>query len=261
MMPMSVRLGVAALLLAAAFVAAMAAVRGRESRYYHLLSAAISPVSQHFTRPAPAPLDLPFREDFASGSGTTWHRFQASLVDVALDSGDLSLTPTRESVWWNNTRGPMLYRTIAGDASVIVSVRTRKRSHKASPPDGEWQFGGVMLRDARGDAWMSRENYVFNVVGFRGKRLQVETKSTKNGTSQVDAWDWPAGDGQLRIERTGHDFNLYARHQQSEQWQRLISYRRPDLPEVLQVGLIIYAYSEGRGRHDMQVFFDEFSVH
>ena len=155
----------------------------------------------------------------------------------------------------------MLYRSIAGDASVTVSVRTRKRSHNASPPDSEWQFGGVMLRDARGDAWMSRENYVFSVVGFRGKRLQVETKSTKNGASQVDAWDWPTGDGQLRIERRGPDFNLYARQQQSDPWHRLTSYRRPDLPEVLQVGLISYAYSEGRGRQDVQVFFDEFSVH
>jgi hypothetical protein len=97
-------------------------------------------------------------------------------------------------------------------------------------------------------------------VGHRGQRLQIETKSTVQGRSRVDAWDCESGDAELKMERRGSQFLLYSRPNPGSQWRHLITYDRPDLPEMLQLGLIVYAYSEGRGRHDLQAFFDRLSV-
>lgn len=254
------RLGVGLLVLILLVVIALAWSRGRDSRYFKLLSMAVMPVSERLVTSG-QPVDKPFRPDLGKDLlGAGWQVFQPELVSVDYRDGSLVMAPTRESVWWINRRGPMLYRYLDGDAVATLSVRARKRSDVEVAPDMEWQFGGVLLRDPRGDAFLSRENYVFNVIGHRGSRLQVETKSTRDGDSRVDAWDWPNGDAELRIERRGNQFTMAARATAADEWRTLISYERPDLPQRLQLGLIVYAYSEGRGRHDLQVFFDRLEV-
>ncbi len=254
------RLGVGLLVLILLVVIALAWSRGRDSRYHKLLSTVVMPVSERLVAQG-EPVALPFHPDLGTDLvAAGWQPFQIELADVDHRDGSLVMAPTRESVWWINQRGPMLYRYLDGDAVITATVRARKRSDAGAAPDMEWQFGGVLLRDSRGDALVSRENYVFNVIGHRGSRLQVETKSTRNGDSRVDAWDWPNGDAELRIERRGAQFTMAARVTSADEWRTLISYERPDLPQRLQLGLIVYAYSEGRGRHDLQVFFDRLGV-
>ncbi len=254
------RLGVGLLVLILLVVIALAWSRGRDSRYYKLLSMAVMPVSERLVASGQS-VPRPFRPDLGADLlAAGWQPFQLELADVDYRDGSLVMAPTRESVWWINQRGPMLYRHLDGDAAITVTVRARKRSDVEAAPDMEWQFGGILLRDPRGDAFMSRENYVFNVIGHRGSRLQVETKSTHKGASRVDAWDWPSGDAELRIERRGAQFTMAARATPVDEWRTLISYERADLPAQLQLGLIVYAYSEGRGRHDLQVIFDRLEV-
>lgn len=232
-------------------VIAMAWSRGRDSRYFHLLSAVVAPVSTQLAAASPPDVVRPF--SWAPGTDlSAWHWFQGEQVEFSVGADAVRFVPLVESVWWKNERGPMLYTVVSGDVTVTTRVQVRKQSNPSLPPDMEWQFAGVMLRDPAGDAWLSRENYVFNVVGHRGKRLQVETKSTQSGHSQVDAWDWESGDAELRIVRKGALFSLFARQGANAEWIALTQYERPDLPATLQVGFIVYAYSEGRGRFDMQ---------
>ena len=260
MKAMIVKLGLLAVIAAVCVVIAMAYSRGRDSRYYRLIATVVTPVSDRLVRVDEPPLALPFEADLGAELDAQWRWFQPELTAVDRVDGALSMTPGTESVWWLNQRGPLVYRYLDGDGVVTTAVRVRKRSDNALPPDMEWQFGGIILRDPRGDAWFSLENYVFNVVGHRGRNLQVETKTTLDGHSRVDAWDWRSGDAELRIVRRGALFELAARPDAVSPWQPLISYERKDLPSLLQVGLIVYAYSEGRGRYDVQVFFDGFAV-
>ena len=248
-------------ILVVVFVSTMAAVRGRDSRYFHLISAALSPVTELFVATPGESLRPPLREVPDTSANGPWKWFQEELVGRARIGDTPTLHPVRETLWWNNIRGPMAYRYVTGDATISATVRTRSLANPDLPPAMEWQFGGLILRDPRGDALLSTENYVFNVVGFRGKRLQVETKDTRKGLSHVDAWNWPSGDAQLRIERQGSKFIMHARQDDSQPWRHLTAYERPDLPDTLQLGLILYAYSEGRGRHDIQVAFDDLIVH
>lgn len=240
----------------------LAGTRGRSSRYYRFLAAVVSPVSERFlAKPDSQPVTIPYEARLGKMMEPGWQWYQPHLIEVERLDSSLSFIPTGESVWWMNERGPMVYRTLIGDASIVASIRTRKQSDPTSPPDMEWQFAGIILRDPRGDAIVSRENYVFSVVGHRGSRLQVETKSTRQGVSQVNALDWETGDADLKIKRTGSRFQLLARRRDSHaEWLELIEYDRSDLPDKLQVGLIAYAYSEGRGRHDMRALFDRLSI-
>ena len=154
----------------------------------------------------------------------------------------------------------MLYVPVEGDIEFTATVRARKASDFGSWPDMEWQFAGIMLRAPESDGFLAMENYVFIVVGHRGSRLQVEYKSTVDGDSEVHAIDWPTGDADLRLVRQGDDFEVLARGVGAEQWISLHEFGRPDLPAVLQAGLIVYAFSEGRGRHDLQARFNEIAL-
>jgi len=244
-------------LLALAVVALLAQARGRDSRFHHWLSALAAPVSERVLAADDAGLlTVPATPDLRAPPGPAWRWLHGELADARTGPEGLTLTPNAESVWWLNRRGPMLYQRVQGDVSVRATVRTRKRSDPSRPPDMEWQFAGLILRSHRGSAVPGREDYVFNVVGFRGASLQVETKSTTRGRSQVDAFDWPSGDADLRIDRRGSRFSLFVRADAHADWRHLIDHDRPDLPAELQLGLIVYAYSEGRGRHDVQGRFE-----
>ena len=86
------------------------------------------------------------------------------------------------------------------------------------------------------------------------------TKSTVDGQSQVNSLKWAGGDADLMIERKGSKFMLRARSSAAQPWQDVVTYDRPDLPQRLQLGLVVYALSWGRGRHDLQAFFNNISV-
>lgn len=251
---------VSVLLVAGCITLVVLYVKGRDSNYFKWISAAVSPITHCFYSAEKYVLSLPFFTTGGKGDFSQWRFYKAHLADVSFDDGAISLRPSKESVWWRNERGPYLFHYIKGDVSASATIRVRKNSDRKLPPDKEWQFGGIMLRDPRGDLPLSSENYVFNVVGHRGKSLQVETKSTRKGESHVDAWDWNSGDADIRIERRGAAFTMYARRDSHEEWKVLTRYERGDLPEVLQIGIIVYAYSEGRGELDMVAAFDDIKI-
>ena len=85
---------------------------------------------------------------------------------------------------------------------------------------------------------------LFIVVGDRGGYLSVETKSTRNNSSDVSGPEWPSGDAELRLCRVGSKFHLYKRAIGASSWTEATSYDRPDLPETLNVGPFAYAYTK-----------------
>lgn len=239
----------------------LAIERRPDSTLYRWIAHVVAPISRRFVA---APV-LPERGSGAAepaglrlDSAGIW--LQPELVETRRQGDAIVMTPRRECLWWKNVRGPMLYHWLAGDGLIEAGVRARKRTDPAAAPDREWQFGGVMLRNPTSDAWYALENYVFCVVGHRGRSLQIEAKSTRNGISDVRAWDWPSGDAELKVERIGSRFEVFARTGATDAWRPMTSFERPDLPPTLQAGLITYAYSEGRGHHDLSVSFDHVAI-
>jgi hypothetical protein len=189
-----------------------------------------------------------------------WFWFQPEYVSFLEEGETFSLLSRAENVWWKNWRGPFFYSYVRGDVDVSVRVSARKASSPEDQLDRGYQFGGVMLRDPMGQKVLSNENYVFNVVGYRGDALQVETKSTVGGWSDVQGHPWLSGDAELRVLRVGGKFTLFARSIGEKEWKKLVEYDRPDLPEILQVGIIAYAYSAWSGEHDLRANFEHLEL-
>lgn len=259
----SVDVATAALLILALAVCFVSLVsRKRDSRYYHWMSAAIAPLTRKYQAQykVDEPAGLSVRAFDAASLDKDWKWYQPELVSSHFSDKALVIDSRAESVWYRNLRGPMLYRYFCGDGELSANVKTRKSTDRDSYPDTQWQFGGIIFRDPAGDACLARENYLFAVVGYRHQALQVEIKSTRMGRSDVSAIDWSSGDAQLLIQRRGDSFTLSAKLPDDAGWQVMGEYIRPDMPPLLQVGIIVYAFSEGRGIYDLSVQFDSLEI-
>ena len=252
-----------ALLVLAGLALFMAHYKGRDSRSFRAVSAIVAPISRRLHHDSASEIRLPYANPHGQLE-PEWRWLQRDGIAIDPRTDSLAMAATRESLWFLNTRGPLVYRQLVGDGTVSALVKARKRSDPAQPPDMEWQFAGLLLRDPASDAWMSLENYVFNVIGFCCGELQVETKSTREGASEIHSFRWDSGDAELAIQRNGARFTLRARRaaggDEAAAWRELVSYERPDLPARLQVGLILYAHSQGRGRHDLQAYFEKITI-
>jgi hypothetical protein len=234
--------------------------QGKDGQGYKLLTKLLRPMI-----PQPE-LSQSLSANYAEGfkqviENTDWQWYQPDLIDWELDGDSLSMKTNQESVWWKNSRGPMLFRPVKGDVEVSIKLNARKASDPKVFPDSAYQFGGIMLRDPVSDYMLTSENYVFNVIGNRGEEgIQVETKSTNNGWSSVQGTDWNTADVELKIKRSGALFSLYVRSLESSEWQLVQEYQRVDLPETLQLGVIVYSYSNGKGVVDLSVTFKDLVI-
>jgi hypothetical protein len=176
----------------------------------------------------------------------SWSIVNGKNFSYSVSGGSLHITPTTNTLWWmGDATGALVYKLVTGNFKLTTAVRARRASD-ASQPVGptDYQFGGIMARDP-GSAG---QNYIFGVVGDRGETLQVETKSTTNDASQVQAENWPSGDAQLRLCRVGAMFHVLSRPIGGGSWAVASPfgppYERPDLPATLQVGPIAYAWTD-----------------
>jgi len=241
-------------------IAGLLVFQGKDGRGYKLLTKFLRPMI-----PQPE-LSQPLSANYAEGfkqitENANWTWYQPDLVDWTLVGDSLVIKTNQESVWWKNSRGPMLFRLIKGNVDVSIKLNARKASNSEVFPDNAYQFGGIMFRDPASGSILTSENYVFNVIGNRGPNgIQVETKSTYNGWSSVQGTDWATGDVELKIKRTGAQFSLFARSLEDTDWQLVQEFQRADLPETLQLGIIVYSYSGGRGVVDLNVAFKDLVI-
>ena len=177
---------------------------------------------------------------------SSWSIVNGSNFSYAVSGGALQITPTTNTLWWKaDASGALVYKLVTGNFKITTAVKARRASNPSLPVGPtDFQFGGIMAR-APGS---SGESYVFAVVGDRGATLQVETKSTVNDESQVQAEDWPSGDAQLRLCRVGSVFHVLSRPYSGGSWAIASPfgppYERPDLPATLQVGPIAYTWTD-----------------
>ena len=217
----------------------------RDGPFYLEVSKKVLPITQQWVVVSDKKLPSVFESDLTEDI-IDWKWLKPNLIDYRFDKSGLTVIVKEESVWWRNNSAAGLFHLIDDDVELQVYVKTRKASDNTSYPDRDYQFGGIILRDPLSNAIFGRENYVFNVVGYRGSKLQVETKSTENGLSKVVAKDWPSGDAELKIVRHGQHIKMYARELHSENWIEINSLERRDFPDTLEIGLIVYS----TGVHD-----------
>ncbi len=197
-----------------------------------------------------------YKGDEFTGSSLdpSWSIVNGNNFSYSVSNGALGLRPTTNTLWWmGDATGALVHKLVTGNFKITTAVRARRAS-KTSLAVGptDYQFGGIMARAPNSTS----QNYVFGVIGDRGN-LQVETKSTINNESQVNAKDWPSGDAQLRLCRVGSMIHVLSRPISGGSWAIAAPwgppYERPDLPQTLQVGPIAYTWTNSP---DLRASFD-----
>ena len=146
------------------------------------------------------PADVAGLDDDFSGKeiDAAWQVLNASTFERKQEGGKLVLKPTQNTVWYKADQGPGLVKRVTGNFRVSTTVRARKASDPEKAVDAGFQFAGIIARDPASDEGEAKESYVFNVVGYRGDYLSVETKTTKKDVSYVEGPEWDSGDAELR---------------------------------------------------------------
>jgi hypothetical protein len=191
-------------------------------------------------------------DDFSGTSlSAAWSVFRPELVTITVSGGAMNVLAKTQSLWFNASQGPLVYKTVTGDFVVTGRVRARRASAPAMPPNQTIHLGGLMARNPAGPP----ENYAFVVVGVDVNDLSVETKTTVNGASTYTGPSWPSGDAELRLCRVGADLRMMKRDVSGGvAWTEAATFNRPDLPAALQVGGVIYA---NQAAPDLTVAFEE----
>lgn len=192
-----------------------------------------------------------------------WPADQLEALDLGVGApGWLTLLP-RTSGWYQDYRGDLLYKPVAGDVVVTTRVDARNRDGSGAPgsshgggPDSEYSLAGLMLRAPRSEVaccdagwWQpGGERYVFLAFGAASQpgAWQFETKTTRAAVppethSISDLVVSPASPGPLllRSARIGPHVLLLVR-EAGQPWRVQRRIARPDFPAALQVGLTVY---------------------
>jgi hypothetical protein len=187
---------------------------------------------------------LPSSDSFSGSSlDGAWTIFRPSVVTVAVSSGQLHMTVSGGSLWYNTNQGPAVYKNVTGNFKVTSTVHAHRVGMADNvPPIIDVHLAGLMARRDVAEGMGSQEDYVFLVVGYDVNDLSVEHKTTTDGVSTYDGPTWAGGgEAELRICRVGSTFRLYKRALGASTWTLATTYERPDLPSTLQVGAVTYS--------------------
>jgi len=147
--------------------------------------------------------------------------------------------------WYQNYRGPLVFKSVTGDFAITSSVRATARDG-VSVPSAQFSLAGLMLRTPRAitpATWTAGgENYVFLSTGYGNAnpaRFQYEVKTTIDSDSQLVLSDAPGAESVLQIVRIGAHI-ICLRQPLGGPWIVHARYRRDDMPATVQAGLVSY---------------------
>lgn len=201
-----------------------------------------------------APLSTVFDEPSAL-EGWQTHQvdgFSAKWREPRIEDGRLVLEPT-SSGWFEDMQAGHLYRGVKGN--FVVTARLRVEGTAAQLPQTLFSLAGIFIRAPRPGLTAANwapggENWLFFSTGtaYPAGTPQFEVKTTYNSLSTLRIHPADAvyaggvtRDVDLRVARQGELFSLLYRVEGQETFTLLDQFIRPDLPQVLNVGLTAYA--------------------
>jgi len=163
--------------------------------------------------------------------------------------GNLVLTPAPVSgnYWYNDATGAYLYQNIKGDFTVEIKLSAINPNNRDKAPGGNFNSAGIAIRNPGNGGG---ENWIMYNVGRQHGAIGRETKTTANSVSvlQTPAIDKEQlKDARLLICRIKDKFYLYHWLKNETKWMAEDSpeyFSRPDLPELLQVGIVTNIYGK-----------------
>ncbi|QDT91991.1 hypothetical protein [Gimesia algae] len=169
---------------------------------------------------------------------------QLEQFDIANTKPGWMVMIPYSSTWYKDYRGVLVYKEIRGDFVVTSNIRVARRNGDGAPRSN-YSLAGLMIRTPRNvtpQTWKpGGENYIFLSLGAANRpgSFQFEVKTTLNSRSTLAVTNAGTPAAMIQIARMGNDFILLKKTPDGS-WNVHQRYRRPDMPEQLQVGLTVY---------------------
>jgi len=191
-----------------------------------------------------------------------WHADQLQTWDVnQTHAGRMVLQPNT-AVWYQDYRGPLVYRDITGDFVITTELTVSDRDDRgvsdpdSVPGDALFSLAGLMIRTPRpithpavdwqpgtqhDDGTNQGDNYVLLSFGYgQGANtfsLAVNTTRNSHSLLELTPLNPTASTIKLQLARIGSSvITLY--QFPGAAWQVHRRYARPDLPHTVQVGMV-----------------------
>ena len=185
------------------------------------------------------------------------------LLDIdTANPGQLTFVPTifANNAWYAGYQAPFRYKLVSGDFSVVTYVNAGNRFEPdpgSVPATGQFNSAGFVARDPASDEPGGSENYVMFNLGFQIDELSTEAKTTINSTSVLTLTSSNGShQGRLLMCRIGATFYTYHHLDNEADWVLMETMQRDDLPETLQVGLVVNAWDETPANSSLYAQFD-----
>lgn len=151
-------------------------------------------------------------------------------------SGKMVMIPFA-SVWYQQYRGVLAYKTVQGDFVITTSLKTSNRAKNAAPGRA-YSLAGIMLHVPGGPN--TPQNYIFLSHGSaqRPGTYQFEVKTTANNRSTLVVEDAGVDHAVIQVARIGNA--IITLKQINGTWSVHRRYSRPDFPQAMQAGLTCY---------------------
>ncbi|MFK8014253.1 MAG: thrombospondin type 3 repeat-containing protein [Gammaproteobacteria bacterium] len=176
---------------------------------------------------------------------------QYTLLDANHTTpGHLTIVPIQTPGWFADGDAPLLFKLIDGNFSIHTRVMTRSLGNSQEAPTAAFNSAGLMARDP-GGITAGLENHIMVNVGRQSSSTGSETKNTIDSQSALILDNGPHF-GDVVLCRVANTFYSFRRLEGDADWVELESYDRPDMPDTLQVGMIVNAFSGA----DLQAEFD-----
>jgi len=185
-----------------------------------------------------------------------WNAEQLETYNINTNAADKLYMMPYTCGWYNEWRGPLLFKSVSGDFVFTTEVSTSNRAGNGLP-QSDYSLAGLMIRTplnypngAYGaGGWTSgQQDYVFLSIGY-GDDLapctpatngpHFEVKSTDNSNSTLCVSPIASTTAQIRLARIGSAIFILYRLPGGE-WTLHQRYNRPDLPNTVQVGFVTY---------------------
>lgn len=153
--------------------------------------------------------------------------------------GQLVMDPTRTPGWFGDADAPLVFKLLTGNFAIHTFVTTSSRTNPGTPPGSNYNSAGLMARNPAGA--VGPENHIMVNVGTQNSSTGSETKTTVDSSSELFL-DAGSHSGELILCRIGDDFAAFRRLEGESSWTRTYTFARPDLPETLQVGMVVNAF-------------------
>ncbi|HLO40213.1 MAG TPA: GC-type dockerin domain-anchored protein [Phycisphaerales bacterium] len=176
----------------------------------------------------------------------SWNADQLEIYDInASLPGGMVMMPYA-CTWYRDYRGPMNFKLASGDFALTAHVRVTSRDG-VSTPGSLYSLGGIMLRTPRAitpGTWTpGGENYVFLSLGYGQDTTihpQFEVKTTIASDSVLQLSPAQGLEATLQIARAG-EYVIALLREPGGPWEVHRRYHRPDMPGILQAGMVTYS--------------------